>query len=217
MSETHRTVAKVAVISSLPRGERANWQFIYAPGAGSDINDPFGKYACEALAAQGISASRFQFPYQQAGNPRPDKPEVLQDVWRAVIDAVRMPNTNVVVGGRSMGGRVASIVVAGGADVAGLVAFAYPLHQPGHPEKARVVTLPDIHVPTLFCSGTRDAFGTPEEMASATAQVEGSTLHLMEAADHGFAVLKRSGRTQRQVFAEAITTLLEFVQQHGIA
>jgi predicted alpha/beta-hydrolase family hydrolase len=128
-----------------------------------------------------------------------------------------MPDTHVVIGGRSMGGRIATIIVAGGADVAGLVAFAYPLHQPGHPEKARIGHLPDIHVPTLFCSGTRDAFGTPEEMASAAAQVEGSTLHLMDAADHGFAVLKRSGRTQNQVFTEAITTLLEFVEQHGIS
>ena len=217
MSETHSTVAKVAVISSLPQGQRAKWQFIYAPGAGSDINDPFGKYVCQALATQGIPASRFQFPYQQAGSPRPDKPEILQDTWRAVLDAVRMPGTHVVIGGRSMGGRIATIIAAGGSDVAGLAAFAYPLHQPGHPEKARIGHFPDIQVPTLFCSGTRDAFGTPEEMANATSDVKDSTLHLMEAADHGFAVLKRSGRTQTQVFAEALTTLLEFVQEHGIA
>ncbi len=222
MTETQRTVADITVIETAPEGPRAKWQFIYAPGAGSNVNDPFGTYACQALAAKGVPAARFQFPYQEAGSRRPDRPAVLQDTWRAVLDAVRLPDTNVVIGGRSMGGRVATLVVAGGlaetpADVAGLVAFAYPLHQPGHPEKARVAHLADIQVPTLFCSGTRDAFGTPEEMAKAAAEVEGAKLHFLDGADHGFAVLKRSGRTKEEVYDEAISELLTFVQERGIA
>jgi len=222
MTETQRTVADITVIETAPEGPRAKWQFIYAPGAGSNVNDPFGTYACQALAAKGVPVARFQFPYQEAGSRRPDRPLVLQDTWRAVLDAVRLPNTNVVIGGRSMGGRVATLVVAGGldeirADVAGLVAFAYPLHQPGHPEKARVAHLADIHVPTLFCSGTRDAFGTPEEMAKAAAEVGGAKLHFLDGADHGFAVLKRSGRTKDEIYLEAVAELLTFVQERGIA
>jgi uncharacterized protein len=222
MSETQRTIADVTVIETAPEGPRAKWQFIYAPGAGSHVQDPFGVYACQALAAQGVPSARFQFPYQEAGSRRPDRPVVLQDTWRAVLEAVRQPDTNVVIGGRSMGGRVATLIVAGGlaetpADVAGLVAFAYPLHQPGHPEKARVQHLPDIHVPTLFLSGTRDAFGTPEEMTKAAAEVEGAKLHFLDGADHGFAVLKRSGRTKDEIFDETIATLLAFVQERGIA
>jgi predicted alpha/beta-hydrolase family hydrolase len=228
MTETQRTVADVIVIQTAPEGPQAKWQFIYAPGAGSNVNDPFGTYACQALAAHGIPAARFQFPYQEAHSRRPDRPVVLQDTWRAVLDAVRHPDTNVVIGGRSMGGRVATLIVAAKsagatglaaipADIAGLVAFAYPLHQPGHPEKARVAHLADIQVPTLFLSGTRDAFGTPEEMANAAAQIEGAKLHFLEGADHGFAVLKRSGRTKEEIYQEAVAELLTFVQERGIA
>jgi uncharacterized protein len=222
ITETQRNVANVTVIETAPEGDRARWQFIYAPGAGSHVQDPFGVYACQSLAAHGVPSARFQFPYQEAGSRRPDRPLVLQDTWRAVLDSIRLSNTNVVIGGRSMGGRVATLVVSRGlaaipANVAGLVAFAYPLHQPGHPEKARVQHLPDIHVPTLFLSGTRDAFGTPEELAKAAAEVQGSKLHFMEGADHGFAVLKRSGRTKDEVFEEAVTELLAFVQERGIA
>lgn len=222
ITETQRTVADITVIETTPAEPRAKWQFIYAPGAGSNVRDPFGVHACTALAAKGVPTARFQFPYQEAGSRRPDRPIVLQNTWRAVLDAVRLPDTNVVIGGRSMGGRVATLIVSGGvdevpADVAGLVAFAYPLHQPGHPEKARVGHLPDIHVPTLFLSGTRDAFGAPEEMTNAAAQVESAEIHFLEGADHGFAVLKRSGRTKEEVYDESITELLRFVEEHGIA
>jgi predicted alpha/beta-hydrolase family hydrolase len=217
MSETQRTVANVTVIEAAPDDPRAKWQFIYAPGAGSHVNDPFGTHVCQSLAANGIPSARFQFPYQQAGSRRPDRPAILENTWRAVLEAVRLPDTNVVIGGRSMGGRVATLIVAGGADVAGLAAFAYPLHPPGHPEKARVAHLPDIRVPTLFCSGTRDTFGTPQEIISAAALTERSKTHHMEGADHSFAVLKRSGRTKEEIFDEANAVLIAFVRDHGIA
>ncbi len=187
------------------------WQLVYAPGAGSSIDDPFGTYASEKLAARGVPVARFQFPYQEAGSRRPDRPNVLEATWLSVIEACRIDGTKLVIGGRSMGGRVASLVVAGGASVDGLVAFAYPLHQPGHPERARVGHLASIGVPTLFCSGTRDAFGTPEELPEAANSGPESKLHLMDGADHGFAVLKRSGRTREEVYDEAVTALVDWV------
>jgi predicted alpha/beta-hydrolase family hydrolase len=214
MSETRRRVAGVTIIDTPIQGNPAGWRFIYAPGAGSHVNDPFGTYACQTLVARGIAAVRFQFPYQEAGLRRPDRPAVLQETWRAVLGAVREPGVKTVIGGRSMGGRVATLIVSAGAEVDGLVPFAYPLHQPGHPEKARVEHLPAITVPTLFVSGTRDGFGTPEEIAAAADLVPDSTLHILDGADHGFTVLKRSGRSKEEVYAEAVHSLLAWAADH---
>jgi predicted alpha/beta-hydrolase family hydrolase len=112
-----------------------------------------------------------------------------------------------------MGGRVATLIVAAGANVDGLVPFAYPLHQPSHPENARVGHLPDIHTPSLFVSGTRDAFGTPDELTNAVGMVEGAKLHWLDGADHGFAVLNRSGRTKDEVYREAVDALTTWANE----
>ena len=108
-----------------------------------------------------------------------------------------------------MGGRIASQVVAAGLRLDHLALFAYPLHPPGRPELARVAHLGSIQVPTLFCSGTRDAFATPEELQTAAAAVSGASVHILEGADHGFSVLKGSGRTRAGVWAEATEALLD--------
>jgi predicted alpha/beta-hydrolase family hydrolase len=213
MSETQRTIANVTVIQTPAERDSLGWQFIYAPGAGSHVNDPFGLFACATLAAQGVPSARFQFPYQETGTRRPDRPNVLQETWFAVLDAIRQPGQRTVIGGRSMGGRVATLIVAAGASADGLVPFAYPLHQPGHPEKARVAHLPDIHAPSLFVSGTRDAFGTPEELTTAVDQVPNAKLYWLDGADHGFAVLKRSGRTKDEVYQEAVDALTAWAQE----
>ena len=203
-------VAGVSVVRSSPeRGEPA-WAWVYAPGAGSSIRDPFGTYASALLTERGIATIRFQFPYMERGSKRPDAPRTLEATWRAVLAASRSDGVRLIASGRSMGGRVASMVVAdaGGADA--LALFAYPLHAPGRAEQ-RVEHLGSIGVPTLFCSGTRDAFGTPEELRGAAALVEDSTLHLLEGADHGFAVLKSSGRTREDVWREAVEAMLAWL------
>ncbi|HSP55666.1 MAG TPA: alpha/beta family hydrolase, partial [Dehalococcoidia bacterium] len=155
---------------------------------------------------------RFEFPYQQAGKRAPDRPEVLEDTWRAVIEAVRPARGRLAVGGRSMGGRIASHVVAQGMEVNALVLFAYPLHPPGRPELTRDAHLPAIAVPTLFCSGTNDAFASPEELQTAAAKVPRSSVCLLEGADHGFVVPKASGRTRQDVWAEALDATVEWLQ-----
>jgi predicted alpha/beta-hydrolase family hydrolase len=111
-----------------------------------------------------------------------------------------------------MGGRIASQVAAQGIGVAGLALFAYPLHPPGRPEQGRAAHLQSIRVPVLFCSGTRDTYATPQELGSVAALVPGSRVHLLEGADHGFNVLKASGRTRELVWAEATDALLLFIQ-----
>lgn len=181
----------------------APWLVVYAPGAGSSLDDPFGAYLAERLADAGLASVRFQFPYMERGERRPDPEPVLLAAWRAVVDAVRVPGGRLAVGGRSMGGRMASMAVARGMAVDALVLFAYPLHPPGDAGNLRVGHLADIRVPTLFASGTRDAFGAPEELRQAAARVPQATLHLMEAADHGYAALKASGRSRQDVWQEA--------------
>ena len=189
-----------------------DWLFVYAPGAGSNVHDPFGVYACRTLATDGIASVRFQFPYMEAGKRGPDPPHVLEAAWRAVIEAVRTPGVRLVVGGRSMGGRIASQVVAQGGEVDALALFAYPLHPPGRPLQLRDQHLPAVEAPTFFCSGTNDAFASPDELSAAASKVRLSTIHLLNGADHGFAVPKSSGRTREDVWAEAVATLLDWLQ-----
>ena len=200
----------VTAIRVGPNGPR-RLTFVYAPGAGSGLDDPFGAFAGEALAGRDIETVRIQFPYMQAKRRSPDRPAVLEATWRAAIEAFGASDRALVVGGRSMGGRIASQVVAQGAQVDGLALFAYPLHQPGHPERARDRHLPSIEAPALFCSGTRDAFASPEELASSAARAPRSTVYLLDGADHGFAVLKSSGRTREDVWSEAVEALLRFL------
>lgn len=191
---------------------RVRWTFVYAPGAGSNIHDPFGAYAAHELARHGVTTVRFQFPYMEAGRRGPDRPPVLEATWRAAIEVARDRRTRLVVGGRSMGGRIASQVVAQGERVDALALFAYPLHPPGKPEQTRDAHLGQISVPVLFCSGTNDAFGSPDGLRAAAKKVRHAKLHLLDGADHGFAVRKSTGRTRDDVWAEAVAAMVEWLE-----
>jgi predicted alpha/beta-hydrolase family hydrolase len=193
-----------------PDGD-AGWTFVYAPGASAGIDDPFGMFACAALAKLGVTAVRFQFPYKERGRGGPDRPQVLEATWRAVIDAVR-GDGKLCVGGRSMGGRIASQVVAQDVKVDALALFAYPLHPPGKPQRVRDEHLSSIRARTLFVSGTNDAFASPDELRDAASKVERSSVHLLEGADHGFNAPKRSGRTRADVHEEAVAALVRWMK-----
>ena len=188
-----------------------SWTFVYAPGAGSNIHDPFGAYACRELAKRGVSSLRFQFPYMEARRRSPDRTPVLEATWRAVIDSPHEGGLKLVVGGRSMGGRIASQVVAAGTEVGGLALFAYPLRPPANPSRWRDEHLPAINVPTLFCSGTRDSFATPDELRLAASKVPNAHVHLLDHADHGFGVPKSSGRTKQDVWDEAMGSFVDWL------
>ena len=166
----------IAAIRTLPDGQESGLVLMYAPGAGSNLHDPFGSYLAQHLAGAAISTVRFQFPYMEDRRRRPDPPRLLEACWREVIQAVRYDSGRLVVGGRSMGGRIASQVVAQGTEVDGLALFAYPLRPPSNPEKLRDGHLPNINVPTLFCSGTRDSFATASELAAAASKVPKATI-----------------------------------------
>ena len=217
MAEERRSIAvnesnSVTAIRTLAEGASKDLRFVYAPGAGSGLTDAFGVYAARALAAEGIETWRFQFPYKEKGRSAPDSPALLQATWRAVLDAVASARSGpIVIGGRSMGGRIASMVVAAGdVPVAGLALLAYPLVPPGKSSSDRADHFPRITVPTLFCSGTRDNFATPEQLREAVRLVPDATLHFLEGADHGFATLKASGRSKDEVYREVVETLSAF-------
>ena len=201
----------LTAIRALPDGQESMGVVVYAPGAGSNLQDPFGKYLAQHLAGAGISTVRFQFPYMEERKRRPDPPRLLEETWREVIRVVRPTSYRMVVGGRSMGGRIASQVVAHGTAVDGLALFAYPLHPPSSPEKRRDGHLPNINVPTLFCSGTRDTFATAEELEAAASKLPKAVIHQLEGADHGFEVLKSSGRTRAEVWTEAADSLVSWL------
>lgn len=189
----------------------AEWALVCAPGAGSNLRDPFGAYAAGRLEEAGIGCLRFQFPYSEAGRRAPDRPPLLEAAWLAALEVARPRADRLVAGGRSMGGRIASLAAAGRGSMDALALFAYPLHPPGRPEGRRDAHFSSIDVPTLFCSGDRDSFATIDELAEAAALVPRSRIHVLAGADHGFAVLKSSGRTREAVWAEAVDALLELL------
>lgn len=210
MGETLNSAGGVSVLRNAVEG--AEWTFVYAPGAGSNLRDPFGQRLAERLPEAGISLVRFQFPYQEAGSRKPDRPATLLATWRAVLESSCSDGTRTAIGGRSLGGRIASMLASEGAPVDGLALFAYPVHPPGKPERLRTAHLPPIACPALFCSGTRDSYASPDELAAAAALVPDARVHLLDGADHGFAALKSSGRSREDVWAEAAGVLVGWLR-----
>jgi predicted alpha/beta-hydrolase family hydrolase len=158
------------------------------PGAGSGRESP-ALVAVDEAVAPGLGGStapvpvvRADFPYRREGRRAPDRPQKLvacvRDEAAALAGSAGFPPTAVALGGRSMGGRMCTLAVAEGLPAAALVLIAYPLHPPGRPEKLRVDHFPQIEVPCLFASGTRDPFGTPDELESHTAAISGPVTHV---------------------------------------
>ena len=162
---------------------------LLAPGAGADRNHA-ALVAIEAALAPDVVVERMDFPYRRAGRRAPDKaPVLVESVRQAAAElATRsgVPVERLVLGGRSLGGRICSMAVAEGLPAAGLVLVSYPLHPPGRPERARIEHLPMLRVPCLFVSGTRDAFGTPAELEAAAATIPGPVeMVWVDGGDHG--------------------------------
>jgi hypothetical protein len=160
---------------------------LLTPGAGSDRNHPSLVDIEKAVAPMPVE--RHDFPYRRAGRKAPDRAPVLiadvVDAAQAFVKEAGFKPKALVLGGRSMGGRICSMAVADGLPAAGLVLISYPLHPPGKPDNLRIEHLPKIDVPCLFVSGTRDAFGTPDELAEHIAAVNGPVTHVrVEGAGH---------------------------------
>jgi len=180
---------------------------ILAHGAGGSMDTPSMVSYAEAIAARGLGAVRFNFAYREAGKKAPDRTEKLEAVYRAVVEAVAKRAERVFLGGRSMGGRIGSHLAAQGVPAAGLVFLAYPLHPPGKPERMRDAHLYDITAPMLFIQGTRDPFGSPEELEPIVRKI-GATLHLVEGGDHSHRV---KGRQPAEVIGELVDATLSWL------
>jgi predicted alpha/beta-hydrolase family hydrolase len=179
--------------------------FACAHGAGGHMGDKGMLAVAQAIRARGIDVVRFNFLYKEKGSGRPDAMPRLMETVTAVVEHVRAevkPDV-LVIGGRSMGGRAASMLAAEGFACDGLLLLAYPLHPAGQPEKLRDAHLPAIRVPTLCFNGTRDELCRPDLMERVLTTVGPNwTMHWLQAADHSFHVLKSSGRTDAQVLDE---------------
>lgn len=179
---------------------------LFGHGVRGGQHDRFVTEYAAGLAERGVLVVTYDFPFVEHGRRNPDHDEVLQASCRAAIVAAQQcrPKNRVFVGGKSLGGRVASEVVAAGgedvADVAGVVVLGYPLHPLGKPKISRARHLGDLGVPILLVQGTRDPFGTPEELRPLFASLpKGSKIHTVDGGDHSFAVGKRGHLTQREV------------------
>lgn len=190
---------------------------VLAHGAGAPQAHPFMLSAARGLASRGVRVVTFDFPYMEARRKVPDRAPVLEACWKDVLVEVRrrVADPRVCIGGKSMGGRMATHVAALHPDagpLAGVVLLGYPLHPPGRPDQRRDAHLPRIAVPTLFVQGTRDAFGTPDELRAAIAPMGAlATLHEIAEGDHSFAVPRAAGRSTRDVLEGAWDVVAEWV------
>lgn len=191
--------------------------FVQAHGAGGSMNDRSTVAAAARLRACGLGVVRFNFLYRAKGSRRPDPMPKLQSCYSAVVDSVRarLQPQRLLLGGRSMGGRAASMMAADGFPCDGLLLLAYPLHPPGQAEKLRDAHLGKIRAPVLCFNGTRDDFCRRDLMESVVARLPRTfTMHWLEEADHSFRVRKSSGRTDADVLAEVASVTSAWLAAH---
>lgn len=188
-------------------------------GAGTDVTSPILRAVGRGLAERGHDVVAFNLPYAEAGRKRPDPASRLLAAWRDAIAAVRGASTDdrpLVLGGRSMGGRYASMLAADDPGAcAGLVLLNYPLHPAGRPAQLRTDHWPRLVVPVLFVHGDRDPLGSVEELErERAARLTGapSTVHLVAGADHGFRVRKADARAPADVLAEVAGTVSSWLE-----
>ncbi len=193
--------------------KNARQTLVLAHGAGAAMDSPFMNRIAQGVGAGGIRVARFEFPYMAARRrtlkrSAPDRESVLRAAWLEVI-AELGGGSRLVIGGKSMGGRIASMI-ADEAGVTGLVCLGYPFHPPGRPQRLRVEHLRELRTPTLILQGTRDTLGSRQDVA----QYE-MPPHLrvvwIEDGDHSLKPTKRSGRTLEQNLAEAIEQITGFI------
>ena len=192
----------------------AKHTFAFAHGAGAGCDTPFMTVISQGLAAHGVRVARFEFPYMrrqraEGGRRPPDREPVLRETWLEVIGQL---GREVVIGGKSLGGRIASLV-ADEAQVAGLACLGYPFHPVGKPDRLRVTHLESLRTPALIVQGERDPFGCREEVVnySLSKRIQ---LHWLPDGDHSFKPRRSSGRTLEQNLDAAVAALARFLETH---
>ena len=187
-------------------------------GAGSTMHSPILAAVAAGLAGQGHPVAAFNFAYAEAGRRGPDPMPRLESAFRDAVATflAEVGQRPLILGGRSMGGRVASRIVAQSEPCAGLLLLGYPLHPAGKPDQLRVDHWPALDVPLLFVSGTRDSLFSLELFERHRASLPGPvTLHVLDGADHGFHVRRSDGRSDAEVLDEVVTASVRWVAGLG--
>ncbi|HKX10582.1 MAG TPA: alpha/beta family hydrolase [Stellaceae bacterium] len=210
-----------AIVYEATPGKRAGIALLLGHGAGGNQMSPFMVDYAKRLAERGIEVASFNFLYSEQKRKLPDRTDKLEACWRAVIHAARsgalgpeIARAKLAIGGKSMGGRIASQVAAADSEgIAGLVLLGYPLHPPGRPEQLRTKHLPAIAVPMLIVQGERDTFGTPDELRPVLRALKAkSELFVVEAGDHSFKVPKSAGTPQAQVHGRILDEIARWLR-----
>jgi uncharacterized protein len=225
-----------ALLYSASRKTRAGITVILGHGAGGNQMSQFMRLFASELSTRGFDVMTFNFLYSERGRRVPDPKAKLEACYGAVIAAAvddkKLKGNRLVIGGKSMGGRIASQVAAGEANneglpkvddvlpqgratapLAGLVFLGYPLHPPGKPEQLRDAHLKDVNAPMLFLQGTRDAFGTADEISSVIKRNNlPATLFPIEGGDHSFKVAKGPGASQQQVYESMLAEIAQWLR-----
>jgi predicted alpha/beta-hydrolase family hydrolase len=186
---------------------------VLAHGAGAPMDSPYMNRVSAGLAERDIRVARFEFPYmarrrESGKRGAPDRPAVLMAHWKEVVERFG-GGSRTVIGGKSMGGRIASMI-ADEAGARGLVCLGYPFHPPGDPSRLRTSHLENLRTPTLIVQGTRDAFGSPDEIAGYRLS-PAIRVAFIEGGDHSLKPPARSGRTEKQNLEEAIGIAADFI------
>ena len=195
-----------AMLYPAAKKNQAGVTIILGHGAGADQMSGFMRMVAEGFAARGLDAMTFNFLYKERGRGAPDPKAKLEACYHAVIEVARkqkkLKDNKLVLGGKSMGGRIASQVAAEDSEgIAGLVYLGYPLHPPGRLDKMRDEHLPQIKAPMLFVQGSRDAFGGDEEIRAIIKKHRlDATLYAIAGGDHSFKVPKSVGIPQMDVY-----------------
>jgi len=194
--------------------ESAPITLVLAHGAGAPMDSPFMARVAAGIAAEGFRVARFEFPYMRARRQggrsgAPDRATVLQKTWLEAIETLG-GGARLAIGGKSLGGRIASIV-ADGEKVRGLVCLGYPFHPPGQPDRLRTRHLASLATPALFVQGTRDPFGTEEQVRSYALSPR-IAFHWISDGDHSWKPRASSGRTEAQNLSEGIAAAARFLQ-----
>ncbi|MFS8086919.1 MAG: alpha/beta fold hydrolase [Acidobacteriota bacterium] len=208
-----------ALLYPAAKSKRAGATVLLGHGAGANQLSGFMRLVAGGLAERGFDAMTFNFLYMEQKRSFPDPKARLESCYRAVIEAAlahrKLKQNRLVIGGKSMGGRIASQVAAAIPDgIDALVFLGYPLHPPGKPDKLRTEHLPQIKAPMLFCQGARDAFGTEDEIRAVIKKLRlPATFVPVAGGDHSFKVPKALGVPQQQVYETVMDKVAEWARE----
>jgi predicted alpha/beta-hydrolase family hydrolase len=211
------TPEKGEVSALLIRPADASRLLVLGHGASTNMRHATLQTIAERMADAGIATFRYNFPYMEHGAGR-DSQEVCTTTVRSAVATARKaaPDLPLLAGGHSFGGRMTSTAASESSldGVSGLVLFSFPLHQPGKPDTKRADHLSGVTVPMLFLSGTRDEMADPDLLESVCKKLgKRATLHPLDTADHGFRILKRSRRSEEDVFVEMARIVREWASK----